>query len=573
MAPQPDPTLIAYYPFDGNGDDASGNHRDLEGNKDFPTYPNKYSTGKFGQALGIPQKDYQGVGLQPKPTVQFPLNLKSSFTIVTWICVYDLDDSDYVNKTGKSFGQITGDSLTLGFSLPGGTPFFWYHTSDMADASQMPGNISAKGQLKASAMGNACQSQTWNHLAVTFDRQSSQFSIYLNGSLDSVQPLSPPMSSTATMDSMFYGVFQPTFSVLDDFAFFSFALSAEQVNKIYNANKPLSSLLPLQPETCSGLPAQVALLRGEWEGAGIKTDCVVDRLMAWTVNNASAPGDTVKILNEALGYLRAMGYEHTGPSLYSQATIDAWRNTSGIATAFAAWKGTQASIIYLPQTSEYVLFQYRWPLKPPAQVVSAFTIEINYQGSWSDAEKKIFEKAANYWQARIADKRKLTLEVNRDPAISAHAQTLVGDVPGSCYNHQPLWGRITVKDQVNDSLISHKIGHFLGIGDASIFKPDSPCGKLAQAAGAIPGFPQPSAARIGTDGVFHGPETDRLTVGKGIKLVKSNGNAVDFESGWGHVDSSVKDSNGQASAVQPSLGGKPSLLDFAILKDLGYTLQ
>ena len=69
-----------------------------------------------------------------------------------------------------------------------------------------------------------------------------------------------------------------------------------------------------------------------------------------------------------------------------------------------------------------------------------------------------------------------------------------------------------------------------------------------------------SSARI-ENGKFFG------NLSKGVLLAK------DSDGSFGHIASSEKDEDGNSSAVQPGLGGKPSLLDIRVLEDLGYEIK
>ncbi|MBS1795719.1 MAG: hypothetical protein JSS81_17825 [Acidobacteria bacterium] len=310
---------------------------------------------------------------------------------------------------------------------------------------------------------------------------------------------------------------------------------------------------------CEGLPDEVSKLMEEWEQAGVKTDCTVNQLMAWTVSHAPNKGSVGPITTEGIRLLNAIGYENAqNLQTYSQANFDAWRKKeNGVSTAFAGWKGSQATVIYIPEAKQYVLVQYR---EHPKNESASFNIKVEYDknSSFSEEERKQIDEAVDWWKDRLKDKFELTVEIIRDPSINAGGTTLVGDVPRSCMDHQPGYAEIRLKS-VNPSLVSHEIGHALGIGTASIFKNNNVCSRLAEASKDIPEI-SVSSARM-ENGKFFG------SLSKGVLMVKDN------DGSYGHVSADAKDEDGNASAVQPGLGGKPSLIDLRILEDLGYEIK
>jgi hypothetical protein len=318
------------------------------------------------------------------------------------------------------------------------------------------------------------------------------------------------------------------------------------------ANSPLN-------EDCEGLPAEVSTLLGEWHHAGIKTNCTVDRLMNWAVVHAPNKSDSGAITTEAMNLLNSIGYQNS-PQIqsYGQATFDQWRKKeNGVSAAFVNWKGeSSATVIYLAEKKQYILVQYR---EFPKTESSSFSVKIEYGDGapFSAEEKKQIEEAVGWWKDRINDKFEITLEFIKDPSIKAGGTTLVGNVPRSCIDHQPGYAEIKLKT-VNTSLVSHEVGHALGIGTATIFKKSSICSRLAEASKDISEI-EVRNVRM-ENGKFYGE------LSKGVLMVGD-------EDSYGHVSAEVKDEDGHASAVQPGLGGKPSLIDIRILEDLGYEIK
>ena len=82
---QTSPGLLAYYPFDGNGNDASGNSRNLADSYDANHVgePIEYVTGKFQQAIGRKYQDY--ASFIAADLSQFP-NYINEFSLSVWLC-------------------------------------------------------------------------------------------------------------------------------------------------------------------------------------------------------------------------------------------------------------------------------------------------------------------------------------------------------------------------------------------------------------------------------------------------------------------------------------------------------
>lgn len=305
---------------------------------------------------------------------------------------------------------------------------------------------------------------------------------------------------------------------------------------------------------CEKIPEEAAQFSNELEEAGVKIDCTLTQLVNW-----SAKRSTDNPLKEAMRLVSAMGYEASRSiQFFSQSDIDAWRKREGgIPKAFASWKGNGAAVIYLADKKQYIPIQYR---EMSSNETSGFEMKITYgeDSNFSDEQKQMIQEAVSWWQEKFADKFQITLEFHLDPSIRAGGTTLVGDVPRSCFDHQPRYAEIKLKT-VNTSLVSHEIGHALGIGTAAVFSKNNICSTLALAAKDIPDLHLSSARMEGNK--FWGNNS------KGVLMV------ADSNGDYGHVSGEMKDDDGNLSAVQPGLGGKPSLIDIRILEDLGYEFK
>lgn len=310
-------------------------------------------------------------------------------------------------------------------------------------------------------------------------------------------------------------------------------------------------------EGCAGLPAEVTTFMDELDQGGVLVDCTVNQVVNWSLTHAADPNNKGAVVTEATRFLRAMGYQNaTNIQTFPQSNVDAWRKREGgVPKSFEGWKGNGAAILYFPESKEYIPLQY---IEFPKNESKGFTVKYKYSSNISDEQKQLIEEAVGWWQSKITDNFQITLDISLDPSITAGGTTLVGDVPRSCFDHQPGYAQIKLKE-VNTSLVSHEIGHALGIGTAAVFGKNNTCARLAEVAKDVPGLHLSSAKM--EDGKFYGK------LSQGVQMVS------DSSGSYGHVSSDEKDDEGHQSAVQPGLGGKPSIKDFRILEDLGYELK
>lgn len=312
----------------------------------------------------------------------------------------------------------------------------------------------------------------------------------------------------------------------------------------------------VKADGCQGLPKEVSQLMEEWEEAGVKTDCRVNQVLNWAATHAADKSNLGAIMTEGMQFMRALGYDIArGTPMISQDTMDAYRKREGgVPKAFAAWKGNNASVIYIPSQKQYITVQYQ---EIQNKATTAFNIKAEYdkESGFSDEDKAKIQESIGWWKDKLADKFEITIEFILDPSLNAGGTTLVGDVPRSCIDHEPRYAEIKLKE-VNTSLVSHEIGHALGIGTAAVFKVPNVCSRLAEMSKDVQGI-ELNSAKI-QDGKFWGNNS------KGVSLFKDRDNS------YSHVSSDVKDDDGNHSAVQPGLGGKPSIIDIRILEDLGY---
>ena len=153
--------LVAYYPFDRNSEDASGN-----GNHGQIIGTTNYVEGKFGDAIALNNGVY--VKMDASDSLHGDLFKTDPFTLILWV----------YPKTGTAYGHVWR-SLPTGAAAGAGTNTLFI----IEDA----GIISWRGRIDGKwSWGDLCETEpglfeadTWLHVAVTND--GDKFRIYVNG--------------------------------------------------------------------------------------------------------------------------------------------------------------------------------------------------------------------------------------------------------------------------------------------------------------------------------------------------------------------------------------------------------
>jgi hypothetical protein len=222
IAPALSSGLVAYYPFNGNANDESGN-----GNQGTAVGIS-LTNDRFG--FGNRCYDFNGAGYISINN-SLLLNNATSATISSW----------FLRKASSTTGFIVG----AGDSRAGFDPFALVITpslqiqSQFTDTALSPSNPDQG--LGYSSGAGAVQSNTWYHIAQVFESagSTSVYRLYLNGSLFSEsnyshsqrifydQPMPVQIGAlTSFADSRFVGL-------IDDVRFYNRALSGSEIAAMY----------------------------------------------------------------------------------------------------------------------------------------------------------------------------------------------------------------------------------------------------------------------------------------------------------------------------------------------------
>ncbi|MBX7223388.1 MAG: hypothetical protein K1Y36_25975 [Blastocatellia bacterium] len=188
---------------------------------------------------------------------------------------------------------------------------------------------------------------------------------------------------------------------------------------------------------------------------------------------------------------------------------------------------------------------------PPAEPGSGFRITFDYgkaDQSFTPAVREQLEDAANFLAGFIADDREVTVTVVTNPAIKAFASAAPSEwEENTDAKAAPVAGGIAFNPKsisdVNDkqasiaSLTIHELLHILGFIESA-----------------------KAYARYSKGGMFTGPITVKMNNGKPV------------EAAGGHFSRSVVDPNGMSPRMADGGGDLLSILDLAVLADMGYTI-
>ena len=213
-----DPDLVAYYPFEGNAEDASGNGNDgeIDGGS-------KWVKGKFGDAIHLDAAAF--VLLQVSDSLHGDIFKADPFTISAWI---------QPNFEGTEWEHIWR-------SLPTASG----HNTFFLNKNQ--GLLSWRGQVAGwtvlcQSEGGIVEKDQWIHVLVQSD--GDKFRIYANGE----QVAETDFQETRGENVIYHlgGEGGETFAgAMDDVAVFTRALDEDEIGLILEG---IETFLPVEPQ-------------------------------------------------------------------------------------------------------------------------------------------------------------------------------------------------------------------------------------------------------------------------------------------------------------------------------------
>jgi len=233
--------MVGWWPWDGTGTDIQGNNpATLSGGPDFVS-------GEVDQALAFDgANDYARVTGAPSLNV----GVGSGMTIDAWIKPGDVaSQRPLIEFSGGTTGVHMWTSVTFGGAV--GPANLYVNLGDTSGASHIIS--SAPGIMTANS---------WQHVALTYDRTTGVAMLYRNGAVVAQQNLGifPPLTSTDLYIGRRPGTGFFYLGQIDELDLFNRVLSAAEIQAIVDAG----SAGKCKPDAAGAFEVERA--RGWWRG-------------------------------------------------------------------------------------------------------------------------------------------------------------------------------------------------------------------------------------------------------------------------------------------------------------------
>jgi len=229
--------LVAYYPFNGNANDESGNGNNGTVNGAALT------TDRFGNANSA--YSFEGVNDYIEVGDSNSLDLSSQFTLSVWI-----------NQKGNSTtGYRIVDKTTAGKN--DGYNFDTYGSAE-CNASDKGHRMRLTGGIKNSCANTDYSLNEWHHLAVTFSNGTATY--WLDGSNDgsgnhganiTVNNLTLRIGAPHIGCNGSCGLYEYFYGMIDDIRIYNRALSESEIQELYQEGSNAITLTPPSNTTVS----------------------------------------------------------------------------------------------------------------------------------------------------------------------------------------------------------------------------------------------------------------------------------------------------------------------------------
>lgn len=218
--------LMAYYPFDMDTQDASGN-----GHNGNAIGLIAYVPGKRGQTASFDGNSY----IQIPDTKAFQSWKNRSVTLAAWVQVVDNGDyRQFITLSDTDAFPLVG----IG-KLSGGTPFNGRISLQVLD------HIGNAVRIYSLDDGNTLPKKTWLHVVGVVDYENLQTKLYVNGILQQVANLGINVDmSQATSLTFLIGKFahypSKHYGLMDEAMIYGRALSEAEIQQLYGLNYTLN---------------------------------------------------------------------------------------------------------------------------------------------------------------------------------------------------------------------------------------------------------------------------------------------------------------------------------------------
>ena len=367
--------LVAYYPFNGNATDASGNNN----NASQISGGVSYVAGKNGQAVKFGGYSNQGqIKVPNSPSLQFT----SEASFVYWLRID--------NATGMDGnGQISTNGNHCVFAKSADWAGI-YNNTGISGANQK-----FYSGLAAAGSGNSIGTKTkgvdnyavgdWIQVAYVISNSGS--SLYINGVKDSSIYLPVNLVGSNNQD-LYFGKYSsywyPLNGTLDEFRIYNKALNDDQITALYNNQTSITttSIISGASTVCQGekgivykVPAMKYTKSYEWTlPTGASGSSIVDSITVDYSNTAISGNITVKGVNEC-------GESETSTlTVTVKPLLGAIGTITGESTVCA---GDNEKVYSVPEVENAI--NYIWTLPNGAvntsHISATNTIEVNFKNS------------------------------------------------------------------------------------------------------------------------------------------------------------------------------------------------
>ena len=249
--------LVAYYPFNGNANDESGN-----GNNGTSIGGVTFTPGKVGQALFLNGTDYVNAGNAPIIHIS-----AGDFTIGVWVFFNAISgDMSIVDKMVNTVGSANNDGWRL---LKQTDNRFWFcfggGTKNGCDSQGLP----AFGVFSSTK----AMTGVWYHIAVV--KSTANFSIYVNGQLQDSRYSLPNFLDTQSPNLLIgnnasYRAYLN--GLIDEAKVYNRALSESEIQQLYRGGTCSTDIVTFT----AGTPAKAAEVNANFDSLS----CQIQALQA-----------------------------------------------------------------------------------------------------------------------------------------------------------------------------------------------------------------------------------------------------------------------------------------------------
>ena len=320
--------LVSSWAAEGNVNDSFGtNNAMILGSL-------AYAPGEVGQAW---QFDGTLAGVRVPASSSLDVGTNGGLTIEGWIKPFSLT----VNEPLAVWNNGTDN---LGVHLQLNQPPVWGGNGPGSFFSTISDTVGGAHNIASPA--NVLSTNSWNHVALTYDRASGMAALYLNGSAVTVQNLGSFTPLTSYDFYLGYSPQDPSFGLyyytglMDEMSLYNVALSSNQIAAIYNAGS--AGKCAVAPVIVSA-PQNETVLAGGTASFSVNATGSQPLSYQWFVNGsnllAMATNATLTLPNVQVG--------QSGNSYSVQVS-----NSAGTTNSSSALLTVTPPIVVLPSTND-----------------------------------------------------------------------------------------------------------------------------------------------------------------------------------------------------------------------------